>query len=82
MVQKYIVGEIVLPQDLWPDIIIRYAIALLENKSWKAYLIGNHGGSTEVPFYSNQNVPLGQSMIELVQAVALYPLHTGDLVQF
>ena len=32
--------------------------------------MGNHGGSTEVRLYSNQNVPLAQSMSECGMGIA------------
>jgi Tudor domain len=64
LAQKYFLAEVVCPQEIWPDQVIRYAKAVLENQSWKANLLGNHGGVTEVRLYNNQNVPLAQTLIE------------------
>ena len=61
--QKYILADIV-SQDLWPDRVMHYAKALLENQSWKAYSLGNHGFATGVILYNNKNVPLNQEIIE------------------
>ena len=64
LAQKFILAEIVSPQELWPDNVIRYVKTVLENQSWKAYSLGNHGGAMEVRLYNSQNVPLAQTMIE------------------
>ena len=64
LAQKYILADIVSPQELWPDNAIHYAKAVLEKQSRKAYSLGNHGDATEVRLYNSQNKPLAQTMIE------------------
>jgi hypothetical protein len=64
LAQKYMLADIVTPHELWPDHVIHYAKAVLENKSWKAHTLGNHGAAIEVRLYDNQNFPLAQTMIQ------------------
>ena len=64
LAQKYILAEVVSPQELWEDDAILYAKSVLLNKTWKAYSLGNHEGATKVRLCNSRNVPLAKTMIE------------------
>ena len=70
LAQKFVLADVVSPLDLWPDNAISYAKAFLVNQSRKVCLLGNHGGAMEVRLYSNENVPLAQTMIECGMGIA------------
>ena len=64
LAQKYVLAEVVSPQELWEDDAILYAKGVLVNQSWKAYSLGNHGGATKVRLYTKNMESLSQVMID------------------